>query len=972
MFFTQEDYRKIEKWFLANSRKDTDFAGAATPLKGNETVVLVQNGKNVKASVKDVVEQLFLLGVSDFVNITDKYGESYISLSQAIELIPFRSRKIGQVVTFLDDTGKWAMFQFQGTRKNQWGTLSLWVDLIALMTGFTVIDSEDIVTETNSANQVALKFADKVYSTTDYSGLGRVYLRKNITKVEDPVTDNTITMNLLQQSMISKENTIYIVQYSYSLNRQTISIPKGSILLFEGGTISDGIIIGDNTTIIASIYQLFSNIIIEGTWNQKNVYSDWFDFKQDNTDNIVNFRNLMKLSTSDFITDVYISEGEYYTSVYNTKTSGDIGSEGIQVPSNTHIYNSGTIKAIANSYEKTSIFFVSDVDNVIIEGGKLIGDIRTHIGTTGEWGYGIALIGARNTTIKNIVIEECWGDGINVQSLYSDYTNKTTTGHCKRILIDNVKSLNNRRQGISIEGCIGAVIRNSEFSGTGSIASTAPGAGIDIEPWYAEQVATDIVIDNCKIFNNKTYLAIYGNNNTKGISILNCESDAGIWIRTSNVNIDNWKVIGSSISGYLSIWGTCHNINVTNSRFTNEIHGRGNLQDILINSCVFDMTYGGTWSGFAISFEDVDETSVYKNITISNSYFKDTNKSRFLRALSTQPMKIDFISNEVITNSQYGVDIGYGDFIGNSIVLTNSNNHSLGLSVKNTTGNTVTIADSSFKLKAYTDNVWNFSGDTIVSDTILYDFEIANVVIETPSIWRLFGGTASSLKVRIQNCNFGQDITAAIAGFADWVYKDGYAPMSDFTKSLSPLYINATANKCYEYIVPYKRGYVEIMTSNKYLTQSALFNAITMITINPDRDEVIILPSEVLKDILNIDDSDATQIPAFATKVDGATLHIYIKSPNNTTFGLRTKLTVNYQENVSYNNIKYSVVSTPSDITFQRKVNAITKATSFNFDPTISRYLGWKIWDANLKEAVYNGEQWLNQDGTLVNKVVII
>ena len=52
MFFTQEDYKKIEQWLLANSRKDTDFVGAATPLKGNETVVLVQNGKNVKTSVK--------------------------------------------------------------------------------------------------------------------------------------------------------------------------------------------------------------------------------------------------------------------------------------------------------------------------------------------------------------------------------------------------------------------------------------------------------------------------------------------------------------------------------------------------------------------------------------------------------------------------------------------------------------------------------------------------------------------------------------------------------------------------------------------------------------------------------------------------------------------------------------------------------------------------------------------------------
>ena len=72
MYFTQEDYRKIEKWLLANSKKDTQFVEAATPLQGNETITFVQNGKNVKTSVKDIVDQLFLLGVSDFLNITDK------------------------------------------------------------------------------------------------------------------------------------------------------------------------------------------------------------------------------------------------------------------------------------------------------------------------------------------------------------------------------------------------------------------------------------------------------------------------------------------------------------------------------------------------------------------------------------------------------------------------------------------------------------------------------------------------------------------------------------------------------------------------------------------------------------------------------------------------------------------------------------------------------------------------------------
>ena len=399
MFFTQEDYRKIEKWLLANSRKDTEFAGAATPLKGNETVVLVQNGKNVKASVKDVVEQLFLLGVSDFVNITDKYGESYISLSQAIELIPYRSRKIGQVVTFLDDTGKWAMFQFQGTRKNQWGTLSFWVDLIDLMTGITIIDSEDIVTGTNSANQVSLKFADKVYNTADYSGLGRIYLRKNIVKVEDPVTGNTITMNLLQQSMISKENTIYILQYDYNLNKQTLSVPSGSVLVFEGGSISTGTLSGNNTIIIAEPYNIFKTIGFAGTFNIEKVIPEWFGAKGDNsTINTKPFQDAIdfaefaatniEFQSGDYVIDgtLYIRKqsrihitgmGKYKTFIYLKTTSPVNSMIDINSPEVTTYYQFIRIKDLSlyvNNNAEYGIYApkltASEIDSITIFGAS--------------------------------------------------------------------------------------------------------------------------------------------------------------------------------------------------------------------------------------------------------------------------------------------------------------------------------------------------------------------------------------------------------------------------------------------------------------------------------------------------------------------------------------------------------------------------------------------------------------------------
>lgn len=256
MFFTQEDYRKIEKWLLSNSRKDTDFVGAATPLKGNETVVLVQNGKNVNVRLRDLIEQIFLLGVSDFLNVSDKYGESIISLTQAIQLIPFRSRKIGQVITFLDEGGHWKLYQFQGTKVNQWNNTTLWIDLIQQIQGLDIIDSEGIIPKINATNQTSLLLADKSYNPDDFSGLGRVYLRKNMQKVVNSNTGIFYTTNLLTQAMVSKENTIYIIQYDYSLNYQTITIPDNCILQFEGGSISTGTLKLINTSVFIPNYNI--------------------------------------------------------------------------------------------------------------------------------------------------------------------------------------------------------------------------------------------------------------------------------------------------------------------------------------------------------------------------------------------------------------------------------------------------------------------------------------------------------------------------------------------------------------------------------------------------------------------------------------------------------------------------------------------------------------------------------------------
>lgn len=101
-------------------------------------------------------------------------------------------------------------------------------------------DEEDI-TEQNGT----LQLANKTYDKQSFSGLGRVYLRKNI------VGDK----NVLTQAMINKANTIYVIQYDYDLKEASINIPENCVLQFDGGSLSNGTtLITGNTLINPQLY----------------------------------------------------------------------------------------------------------------------------------------------------------------------------------------------------------------------------------------------------------------------------------------------------------------------------------------------------------------------------------------------------------------------------------------------------------------------------------------------------------------------------------------------------------------------------------------------------------------------------------------------------------------------------------------------------------------------------------------------
>lgn len=132
-------------------------------------------------------------------------------------------------------------------------------------------DDEDLISEELAEGGKVLKLADKMYNASAFSGLGRVYLRKNV----------TASKNILTQAMISNANTRYIIQYDYDLNGQAITIPKGCILDFQGGSISNGELVGNQTCLQSDLVSIFNNISRSGSWNLPEVYPEWFGAKGD-------------------------------------------------------------------------------------------------------------------------------------------------------------------------------------------------------------------------------------------------------------------------------------------------------------------------------------------------------------------------------------------------------------------------------------------------------------------------------------------------------------------------------------------------------------------------------------------------------------------------------------------------------------------------------------------------------------------
>lgn len=291
-------------------------------------------------------------------------------------------------------------------------------------------------------------------------------------KAHDSVPDvwDTVSYKILGKV----ENSKIYVNKDIDLKKSVCELPKGVTLVFDGGVIKNGILVGNKTKLIGK-RKAFDRVNIRGTWNVPEISTKLFaDLSYVNA-----LCDVVALSAPNINNIIIIEKGKY--KVRATKNSEAC----LDLHSNTHLILHGSVQIEPNEFS-TYMIIQANGENIRLSGeGAVIGDKHNHIGDKGEWGMGISMKNARNVTVSGLTIKDCWGDCI--------YVGKKSNN----ILIEKCELVHGRRQGISITGGDNIIIRHCKITDVGG---TNPQYAIDIEP-NSKDSCNHILIDNVEIEN---------------------------------------------------------------------------------------------------------------------------------------------------------------------------------------------------------------------------------------------------------------------------------------------------------------------------------------------------------------------------------------------------------------------------------------------------------------------------------------
>ncbi|NJO87429.1 MAG: T9SS type A sorting domain-containing protein [Lewinella sp.] len=112
-----------------------------------------------------------------------------------------------------------------------------------------------------------------------------------------------------------------------------------------------------------------------------------------------------------------------------------------------------------------------------------------------EWRHTLSFWDVTNVSVKGLTLRNSGGDGVYV----GGDLNFGGRGYSQNVLLEDLRCLNNYRQGLSIISVENMVVRHCEFSDT---RGTLPEAGIDVEPDEPGHRIVNLRFEHCRMTNN--------------------------------------------------------------------------------------------------------------------------------------------------------------------------------------------------------------------------------------------------------------------------------------------------------------------------------------------------------------------------------------------------------------------------------------------------------------------------------------
>lgn len=200
-------------------------------------------------------------------------------------------------------------------------------------------------------------------------------------------------------------NTVFEIRYDFDLANATVKLPLGCTLLFRGGSLYRGTLVGTGTLIEAPNCRIFGNgLSVSGTFGNTCFYADWFGSIQEAVDVASDNSGVVQLSAKYY----RISEPLVLKRCVSLIGCGNEGA---------YLENKGTIVSYSgnDAVIKLAGSAEAPAKNIVIRDLKIRGNgLNNKAGTNvglyiGQWSYyckfeNISLYGCSN----GVVIEKAW------------------------------------------------------------------------------------------------------------------------------------------------------------------------------------------------------------------------------------------------------------------------------------------------------------------------------------------------------------------------------------------------------------------------------------------------------------------------------------------------------------------------------------------------------------------------------------